>query len=1166
MELTELVGFRELPVVQKQTHKWRELSLDTGSGQGSLETVSVVEKAGGLVLPSPWNRFIYWRTQQGSIELLEESLDARLHGNRLRIKLVNTPILGDSVSLFESHDRYIVLLMSTLGSLHRVAFPHPCLLDASRSVFAGATPSVLKDYNRPSLPGQITLCSNYLTAANDGMFVVGTANSLHLITFYVDGQVQSQELQRTRTIKKRLTGMLPTVIRPREGLEEAPAAVTCFEHENDFLIFALGNDRRLCAWSYYRGEVVSNVSLSEVMGCADSGTPSSGNSRSVDMKRMLNRNLLLVRAFGCFAILKPQVDTHYGVRFTTLVNIPFPETNLVDFGADSSRLWVLYVSARGDPFMAAFEYGADQLVVDRAEPQWMAVHWADPVNGERRTHLQDTGINEEYIDKIFRGDCFGINALTKTVAIFRRTEFGDTLAPFNGSLRDEIIELISLAVDKRLEAGIQEEEAQREVYEKFLSYAVQYHNDGLKPLGIVLGEQLIAVVKADQLGVIQECDDAEQVLLSESLGPVQTAGIQMVVQCLSLVNQVVESEALYNLSMSVFNNGPIEDCIWDLARTIKDNKEFKEPFVKAAKQAARMWPEILSRLIVLIDSEVNDPPLETDVDLLPSLLSGPLSITLMAQNAYQRAMLMYDLCQRLVLFEALLVLNHDEIGLPANNAHSIRTEHLQSTVHTMRCYFLVLWACETMANTNAYLNSMHPVETRSSSVAGGVSVGVHGGNLGGQSGAAATPQGPPMTLMELFLANDNTAVMLGQRRSGGVKDLTHFLYDVTRYNCCLISPSHESSYQLLQVLMEKHQYCHLQEFLRLLSWDPARRGLKHFVLAHALLKSGDLERACDVFISTYEEAINDPFVLEEIGLPTCDPDLVSVIYFQKVIAVFESMDCSNEQVIRLAEAALATKPEPPAEYVIELLSLMFRHELARDRIDKACEALTAIPDIEMQRSCLRELIGTSLDKRRPEVLVEFEPHRALREELLHIMTYRARTSDITIESCLYDLLYCCHTHDRDFRSAASVMFEQGLRLSRELQGFESLAKQELCYLSAMSCLQLLKDRYIVRPKLRKEILSKDSTPGFGSEGDTAVELEEKVEVLELRDVEKELCLVQCWIRLMPHDNSFLTPLSAEETVALLVRNSMYDSVVHLCDLFSLNKSILFENVALACCK
>lgn len=75
---------------------------------------------------------------------------------------------------------------------------------------------------------------------------------------------------------------------------------------------------RLCTWSYFSSEVVSNVSLAEVMGCADTGPPTSGCSRSVDMKRVLNRNLLLIRAFGCFAILKPQVDSHYGVRFTTV--------------------------------------------------------------------------------------------------------------------------------------------------------------------------------------------------------------------------------------------------------------------------------------------------------------------------------------------------------------------------------------------------------------------------------------------------------------------------------------------------------------------------------------------------------------------------------------------------------------------------------------------------------------------------------------------------------------------------------------------------------------------------------------------------------------------------------------------------------------------------------
>lgn len=209
-----------------------------------------------------------------------------------------------------------------------------------------------------------------------------------------------------------------------------------------------------------------------------------------------------------------------------------------------------------------------------------------------------------------------------------------------------------------------------------------------------------------------------------------------------------------------------------------------------------MWTEILSRLIVLIDSEVTYPPLEADVDISPSLLSGPLGIALMAQNVYQRSTLMYDLCQRLVMFEALLVLNHDEIGIPASNSHSIRTEHLQSTVNTMRCYFLVLWACETMADPNA---TPHPAVTTFNDTRLNLTLSESLPLGGVQPATAATQQGPVMTLMELFLATDNTAVMLGQRKPGGVKDITQLLYDITRYNCCLISPSQESSYQLLQV-------------------------------------------------------------------------------------------------------------------------------------------------------------------------------------------------------------------------------------------------------------------------------------------------------------------------------------------------------------------------------
>lgn len=252
--------------------------------------------------------------------------------------------------------------------------------------------------------------------------------------------------------------------------------------------------------------------------------------------------------------------------------------------------------------------------------------------------------------------------------------------------------------------------------------------------------------------------------------------------------------------------------------------------------------------------------------------------------------------------------------------------------------------------------------------------------------------------------------------------------------------------------MQKQQYAQLQEFLRLLEWDTARKGLKNFILAHALLKCGDIDRACDVFIEFHDDATMDPFVIEEIGQK--DSELVSITYYQKIINVLESMGCTD-QTIRVAEAALATNP--PCPYTIELHCLIFRHELQQGRIHRACQALSRVPDQEMQRGCLRELVSSSLENKKHFVLVEFA-ERNLRPELLHIMTHRARSSDLNAETSLYDLLYCCHIRDRDFREAASIMFEQGLRLSRELQGLGSLAKQELCFLSAISCLQLLNDR------------------------------------------------------------------------------------------------------------
>ena len=68
---------------------------------------------------------MYFRRTSGDIlELEESSLDLILTGGRIRYRLQDTPIVG-GVSISESQG-HVIVLVSTVASVHRLIFPHPC--------------------------------------------------------------------------------------------------------------------------------------------------------------------------------------------------------------------------------------------------------------------------------------------------------------------------------------------------------------------------------------------------------------------------------------------------------------------------------------------------------------------------------------------------------------------------------------------------------------------------------------------------------------------------------------------------------------------------------------------------------------------------------------------------------------------------------------------------------------------------------------------------------------------------------------------------------------------------------------------------------------------------------------------------------------------------------
>lgn len=118
-----------------------------GGTQSTLQDIKISEKANGYcykdaVKHCTRNRFIYWwvstvfivrresclgcvyrHTNHDVLELIEQSLDLNLSGNRIRYRFVDTPIL-DGITIHETHGN-VVILVPTVCSVHRLIFPHP---------------------------------------------------------------------------------------------------------------------------------------------------------------------------------------------------------------------------------------------------------------------------------------------------------------------------------------------------------------------------------------------------------------------------------------------------------------------------------------------------------------------------------------------------------------------------------------------------------------------------------------------------------------------------------------------------------------------------------------------------------------------------------------------------------------------------------------------------------------------------------------------------------------------------------------------------------------------------------------------------------------------------------------------------------------------------------
>lgn len=197
--------------------------------------------------------------------------------------------------------------------------------------------------------------------------------------------------------------------------------------------------------------------------------------------------------------------------------------------------------------------------------------------------------------------------------------------------------------------------------------------------------------------------------------------------------------------------------------------------------------------------------------------------------------------------------------------------------------------------------------------------------------------------------------------------------------------------------------------------------LGQFLLAVAFLSNGERQKALNLFQLAANGIESEQFLCDKIlsQSGSCASRTIGAVtegqalteYYLFVIHLFEqyaAYDCC----IAIAETAIirTTSNDP---HLATLHSIIFVHHLKLAHYEAAYHALDANPDVDRRKDCLRQLVGTLLEKKQLEYLLKF-PYVGMTKEFQNICESRARAMNLQ-ENYIYDFLYSYHIIKNSFR-------------------------------------------------------------------------------------------------------------------------------------------------------
>lgn len=234
-----------------------------------------------------------------------------------------------------------------------------------------------------------------------------------------------------------------------------------------------------------------------------------------------------------------------------------------------------------------------------------------------------------------------------------------------------------------------------------------------------------------------------------------------------------------------------------------------------------------------------------------------------------------------------------------------------------------------------------------------------------------------------------------------------------------------------------------------------------------------------------------------------------------------------------------------------LYCILFKSYMSLEYYEKAHASIISNMDLEWRLICLKHFISDLCNQNKTSQLVSFD-YGDLHQDVLKILYERANRADLRTHD-YYNIIYSLHLKHKDYLKAAYCMFESASRLKKEVQGLQSLKRQEKCYLACLNVLKLVDKKYawIARPTLESTD-SSEKSPLTIQPQENGANQNLNMQIINVEEINKNYMATNYMIKLASinqNQSNTANFYNTDEIISLLIKFELFDDALIASSLF-----------------